>query len=66
MTAHLHRSDRPVPGLEDYIPRIDGQIRPGLRKAFPLPVDDERFDRLLDALAGRGSPVVGSRPSSHP
>lgn len=38
---------------------VDELVRPGLRLAFPLPSGDdaneEKFRRLLDALAQRGS-----------
>lgn len=41
----------------DATPSIDVLIGPGLRCAFPLPAEghanDERFRRLLDALAER-------------
>lgn len=58
--AHHHR---PHPGTSSGLiepgATIDDLIRPGLRQAFPLPEDgygsDERFRRLLDALAQRRS-----------
>lgn len=40
---------------DDRILGLDALIRPGLRRAFPLPCDDadDRFRELLDALAQR-------------
>jgi len=44
-------------GTADSHTCIEDLIRPGLRRAFPLPsegcTDDERFGLLLDALARR-------------
>lgn len=60
MTRYAHPSSHAQPGDIESRPRIEGLIRPGLLKAFPLPErghhPDERFERLLDALAGR---IVG-------
>jgi hypothetical protein len=33
---------------------LEAQIGPGLRRAFPLPGDDDRFRPVLEALAQRG------------
>jgi hypothetical protein len=39
--------------LEEATASIQDSIRPGLRRAYPLPKDqgDDRFQRLLEALA---------------
>lgn len=60
----LLHSDAESGAIETY-PSIDTVIRPGLRRAFPLPAKgqaaDERFGVLLGALAQR---TVGTWPAA--
>jgi hypothetical protein len=59
-------------GPDEALPSFDELIRPGLRRAFPLPAaghgDDEPFRRVLAALARhrQGDTGPGDRPKRGP
>jgi hypothetical protein len=55
--AHLRFVQSNIPPEDEPRAYLEGQIRSGLLQAFPLPAadqaTDEKFRRLLDALARR-------------